>query len=93
MGACPTVKMTGPSGQVIVNSRDAAHYESRGYKLVGPHSGGGEAITIREPEPDPDAEDLSSLKKTELQERCEAAGLETSGTKDALIARLEGAEE
>lgn len=44
-----------------------------------------------EPEPEPDGPDWSGMKKAELVEAAEAAGLDTSGTKADLVERLTGA--
>jgi hypothetical protein len=35
MGAIPTVRVTGPGGEIVVNESDLAAYEARGFKLIG----------------------------------------------------------
>lgn len=78
----PTVTMAGPGGKVVVNASDKALYESKGYKATGE---GSESVSIR----GGGGVDWSKYKKGQLVEFCEQSELNSDGTKDELIARLE----
>ena len=90
----PTILMQHESGrQIRVYAADRAVYENKGYTNAG-HGERGDRVTVREPvaetpEPETETDRYSSLRKTELRQLLEERGLDSDGTKDEMVARLE----